>query len=74
MSGNKLVSAERGEWLTAAVKRSHAVEDLPDAIIETVRAAKMDKRYNQLNKLMKWPEARLPTLGAIPPEQFGHSA
>ena len=43
---------KRSEWLAAAAKRSHAVEDLPDTIIEAVRAAKMDKRHNDLNKLM----------------------
>ena len=48
-----LMSAERYDWLIAAAKRGHAVEDLPDTIIEAVRAAKMDKRHNPLNKLMK---------------------
>jgi len=48
-----LMSAERYDWLMAAAKRSHAVEDLPDTIIEAVRSAKMDKRHNHLNKLMK---------------------
>jgi hypothetical protein len=44
---------KRAEWLIAAAKRSHAVEDLPDTIIEAVRSAKMDKRHNLLNKLMR---------------------
>jgi prevent-host-death family protein len=48
-----LMSAERYDWLIAAAKRSHAVEDLPDTIIDAVRTAKMDKRHNHLNKLMK---------------------
>ena len=48
-----LISAERYDWLLAAAKRSHAVEDLPDTIIGAVRMAKMDKRHNHLNKLMK---------------------
>ncbi len=48
-----LMSAERYDWLLAAAKRSHAVEDLPDTIIEAVRSAKMDKRHNHLDKLMK---------------------
>lgn len=48
-----LMSAERYDWLMAAAKRSHAVEDLPDTIIEAVRSAKMAKRHNHLNKLMK---------------------
>jgi len=48
-----LMSAERYDWLMAAAKRSHAVEDLPDTIIEAVRSTKMDRRHNHLNKLMK---------------------
>lgn len=44
--------AKRNDWLMAAVKHSHAVENLADAIIEAVRAAKMDERHNHLNKLM----------------------
>lgn len=48
-----LMSVERYDWLMAAAKRSHAVEDLPDTIVEAVRAAKMDKRHNRLNKLVK---------------------
>ena len=48
-----LMSAERYDWLMAAVKRSHAIQDLPDAVIDAVRSAKMDKRHAHLNKLMK---------------------
>ena len=48
-----LMSAERYDWLMAASKRSHAVEDLPDTVIEAVRNAKMDKRHAPLNKLLK---------------------
>jgi prevent-host-death family protein len=48
-----LMSAERYDWLMAAAKRSHAIEDLPNTILEAVRSAKMDKRHNHLNKLMK---------------------
>ena len=48
-----LMSAERYDWLVAASKRSHAIQDLPDTIIEAVRSAKMDKRHDRLNKLMK---------------------
>jgi prevent-host-death family protein len=48
-----LMSAERFDWLMAAAKRSYAVEDLPDTIIEAVRSTKMDKRHAHLNKLMK---------------------
>jgi prevent-host-death family protein len=38
-----LMSAERYDWLLAASKRSHAVADLPDTIVDAVRKAKMDK-------------------------------
>jgi prevent-host-death family protein len=48
-----LMSAERYDWLMAAVKRSHAIHDLPDAVIDAVRHAKMDKRHARLDKLMK---------------------
>jgi prevent-host-death family protein len=48
-----LMSAERYDWLMAAAKHSHAIEDLPETIIEAVRSAKMDKRHTHLNKLMK---------------------
>jgi hypothetical protein len=44
--------AKQDDWLAAAAKRSHAVEGLPDTIIEAVRSAKMDERHNHLNKLM----------------------
>ncbi|HEY1838182.1 MAG TPA: type II toxin-antitoxin system prevent-host-death family antitoxin [Rhizomicrobium sp.] len=48
-----LMSAERYDWLMAAANRSHAAQDLPDAIVEAVRGAKMDKRHAPLNKLLK---------------------
>jgi len=48
-----LMSAERYDWLMAAVQRAHAVEDLPDTIVEAVRNARMDRRHNKLDKLMK---------------------
>jgi len=48
-----LMSAERYDWLVAASKRSHRVEDLPDAIVDAVRSAKMSKRHGRLDKLMK---------------------
>jgi prevent-host-death family protein len=48
-----LMSAERYDWLLAASKRSHAVEELPETIVEAVRKAKMDKRHASLNKLLK---------------------
>jgi len=46
-------TAKRQDWLLAAVKRVHPIEELPDTIIEAVRSAEMDKRHNHLNKLMK---------------------
>ncbi|MBS0276336.1 MAG: type II toxin-antitoxin system prevent-host-death family antitoxin [Proteobacteria bacterium] len=48
-----LMSAERYDWLLAASRRSHAVEDLPETIVEAVRKSKMDKRHTSLNKLLK---------------------
>jgi len=45
-------AANRNDWLVAAAKCCHAIEDLPDTIIEAVRAANMDERHNHLNKLM----------------------
>jgi prevent-host-death family protein len=48
-----LMSAERYDWLVAAAKRSHAVEELPEAIVEAVRSAKMSRRHSHLDKLMK---------------------
>ncbi|HJW41571.1 MAG TPA: type II toxin-antitoxin system prevent-host-death family antitoxin [Rhizomicrobium sp.] len=48
-----LMSAERYDWLVAAAKRSHATQDLPDAIVDAVRGARMDRRHTQLNKLLK---------------------
>lgn len=48
-----LISAERYDWLLAASRRSHAVEQLPETIVDAVRNAKMDKRHAALNKLLK---------------------
>jgi prevent-host-death family protein len=48
-----LMSAERYDWLLAASKRSHAVEELPETIVDAFRKAKMDKRHAPLNKLLK---------------------
>jgi prevent-host-death family protein len=48
-----LMSAARYDWMIAAIKRSHRTVDLPDTILEAVLNAKMDKRHNHLNKLMK---------------------
>lgn len=48
-----LLSAERYDWMMAAMKRSFRIEELPETIIEAFRRAKMDKRHDHLNKLMK---------------------
>ena len=48
-----LMSAERYDWLLAAVKRSHRTVDLPETIIEAVRRAKVHPRHAHLDKLMK---------------------
>jgi prevent-host-death family protein len=45
-----LMSAERYDWLIAASKRSHAIADLPDTIVDAVRKAKMDKSKGTLSK------------------------
>lgn len=38
-----LMSAERYDWLLAASKRSHAIVDLPDAVVDVVRKPKAPK-------------------------------
>jgi prevent-host-death family protein len=48
-----LMSAERYDWLVAAAQRSFRSEDLPETIVEAIRGARMDKRHNHLNKLLK---------------------
>jgi prevent-host-death family protein len=48
-----LMSAERYDWLVAAAQRSFRSEDLPETIVEAVRNARMDKRHDHLNKLLK---------------------
>jgi prevent-host-death family protein len=48
-----LMSADHYDWLMAATKRSHLTVDAPDVVVEAVRRAKMDKRHNHLNKLLK---------------------
>jgi hypothetical protein len=50
--------AEHCDRLAAAAKRAHAIVDLPDAIIEAVRLAKMDRRHNHLNRLLELNPAR----------------
>jgi prevent-host-death family protein len=48
-----LMSAERYDWLVAAAHRAFRSEDLPETIIEAVRNARMDKRHDRLNRLLK---------------------
>lgn len=48
-----LMSAERYDWLLAAIKRVHRTEDTPQTIIDAIRRAKMHPRHNHLNKYMK---------------------
>jgi len=48
-----LMSAERYDWMMAAIKRSHRTEDAPDFIVEAVKRARMHPRHAHLNKLMK---------------------
>jgi prevent-host-death family protein len=46
-----LMSAERYDWVLAAVKRSHRTVDLPETIIDAIRRAHI--QHNHLNKLLK---------------------
>jgi len=48
-----LMSAERYDWLLAAVKRSHRTKDLPETIVNAVRRAKVHPRHAHLDDLMK---------------------
>ncbi|MBS0275427.1 MAG: type II toxin-antitoxin system prevent-host-death family antitoxin [Proteobacteria bacterium] len=48
-----LMSVERYDWLMAASRRSHAVEELPETIVDAVRKSKMDKRRAVRKKLRK---------------------
>lgn len=48
-----LMSAERYDWLIAASKRSHAIAELPDPVVDAVRYAKMDKRHAPRKKIRK---------------------
>jgi len=48
-----LMSADRYDWLLAAVKRVHRTEETPDVIIQAIRRAKMHPKHNHLNKYMK---------------------
>lgn len=48
-----LMSAERYDWMMAAIKRSHRTEEAPDFIVDAVKRARMHPRHAHLNKLMK---------------------
>jgi prevent-host-death family protein len=48
-----LMSADHYDWMLAAMKRSHRTMEAPEVVVDAVRRAKMDKRHNRLNKLMK---------------------
>jgi prevent-host-death family protein len=48
-----LMSADRYDWMMAAIKRSHRTEEAPDFIVEAVQRARMHPRHAHLNKLMK---------------------
>ena len=39
-----LMSAEQYDWLKAAAKRVHRIEDLPETIIDAIRRAEVDPR------------------------------
>lgn len=48
-----LMSAERYDWLLAAIKRSHRTEDLPETLIDAIRRAEVHPRHAHLDRLMK---------------------
>jgi len=48
-----LMSAEQYDWLTAAAKRAHRTEDLPETIIDAIRKAEVHPRHAHLDRLMK---------------------
>ena len=48
-----MMSAERNDWLMAAVKRVHRTEETPEVIAEAFRRARVHPRHNHLNKYLK---------------------
>jgi prevent-host-death family protein len=48
-----LMSAERYDWLLAASKRNHAVDELPETIVDAVRFAKRPARPANRKKKSK---------------------
>jgi hypothetical protein len=48
-----MMSAERYDWLMAAVKRVHRTEETPEVIAEAFRRARVHPRHNHLNKYLK---------------------
>ena len=48
-----LMSAERYDWLMAAVRRSHRTADAPEFVMKAVQRAEMDRGHAGLDRLMK---------------------
>lgn len=48
-----LMSAEHYDWMTAAARRTHRTEDLPDVIVKAVEMAEMDPEHSDLDRLLK---------------------
>ncbi|HEX9159599.1 MAG TPA: type II toxin-antitoxin system prevent-host-death family antitoxin [Rhizomicrobium sp.] len=48
-----LMSAERYDWLLAAIRRSHRTADAPEFVLKAVERAEMDRRHAGLERLMK---------------------
>jgi prevent-host-death family protein len=48
-----LMSAERYDWLLAASRRSHAVEELPETIVDAARKAKRPLTVTKRKKKSK---------------------
>ena len=48
-----LMSAERYDWLMAAIRRSHRTVDAPQFIMDALERTEMDSRHAHLDKLMK---------------------
>ena len=53
-----LMSAEQYDWLKAAAKRVHRIEDLPETIIDAIRRAEVDPRDDHYTPKMRKTAAR----------------
>ena len=53
-----VMSAERYDWLRAAVKRAHRTEDLPETIIDAIRRAEVDPRDDHYKPKKKTPKRK----------------